>query len=106
MIYLSVNTDLLTRNIQELKETITRINRSAAAILPPEASASTVSEKAQLRGYCYAASVTEQASAPSDSAGTLPDGPECDPEADARSKTTSPANVQEFLNFLFGEESI
>ena len=91
---------------KELKETITRINRSAAAILPPEASASTVSEKAQLRGYCYAASVTEQASAPSDSAGTLPDGPECVPEADARSKTTSPANVQEFLNFLFGEESI
>ena len=31
---------------KKLKETITRINRSAAAILPPEGSASTVSEKA------------------------------------------------------------
>lgn len=55
---------------KSLKETITRIDRSAAAILPPEASASTVSEKAQLRDHCYAASVMEQASAPSDSAGT------------------------------------
>ena len=88
---------------KELRAAITRIDRSAAAILPPEASASTVSEKAQLRGYCYAASVTEQASASSDSDATLPDGPECDPEADARSKTTSPSDVQEFLNFLFGE---
>ena len=91
---------------KELKETITRIDRSAAAILPPEASASTVSEKAQLRDHCYAASVMEQALAPSDSAATLPDGPENIPGADAVSKTTSPANVQELLNFLFGEASI
>ena len=86
-----------------LKETITKINRSAAAILPPGASSSTVSEKAQLRDHCYATSVTEQASAPSDNAGTLPDGPENIPGADAASKTTPPSAMQEFLNFLFGE---
>ena len=91
---------------KELKETITRINRSAAAILPPEASASAASEKAQLRDHCYAASVTEQASAPSDSAGALPDGPENILRANAASKPTSPSAVQEFLNFLFGESSI
>ena len=28
------------------------------------------------------------------------------PETDAGSKPTSPSNVQELLNFLFGEESI
>ena len=91
---------------KELKETITRINRSAAAILPPEASASTVSEKAHLRDHCYAASVTEQASAPSDSAPPLPDDPENIPGTDAASKISSPSAVQEFLNFLFGESSI
>ena len=69
-------------------------------------------EKSQLRDYCYAASVTdetdvtEQASELSDCVAALPDSPEILPETDAGSKPTSPSNVQELLNFLFGEESI
>lgn len=92
--------------------TITRISRSAAAILPSEASTSVPTEKSQLRDYCYAASVTdetnvtEQASELSDCVAALPDSPEILPETDAGSKPTSPSNVQELLNFLFGEESI
>ena len=97
---------------KSLKGTITRISRSAAAILPSEASTSVPTEKSQLRDYCYAASVTdetnvtEQASELSDCVAALPDSPEILPETDAGSKPTSPSNVQELLNFLFGEESI
>lgn len=45
---------------KRLKETITRISRFAVAILPQEASVSTLSEKAQLKDYCYATSAAEQ----------------------------------------------
>ena len=45
---------------QKIEKTICRINQSVAGILPPDATATEVSEKTQLRSHCYAAAIGEQ----------------------------------------------
>jgi hypothetical protein len=86
----------------ELNRAVTRINHSASAILPPEASAS-LSEKSQLRDQCYAPSVKHETPAPPDGLPVQTDSPEASPETDASIKPTSPSTFQEMLTFLFWE---
>lgn len=90
------------RQQREMKQAITRINQSAAGILPAYASAS-ISEKAQLRDYCYAASVNETTPELSEDAATSSDSPKITTAPSAVSQNTSPADFQEMLRFLFGE---
>ena len=88
---------------REMKQVITRINQSAAGILPSYATASTMSEKAQLRDLCYAATVNEQAPALPEDDTASSDSPKMNPEAGVCQTKTSPADFQEMLSFLFGE---
>lgn len=87
----------------EMKQAITRINQSAAGILPPHATAAAMPEKAQLRNHCYAASVNETAPELSEDAATSSDNPKITTAPSAVSQNTSPADFQEMLRFLFGE---
>jgi hypothetical protein len=86
----------------EMNQALTRINHSASAILPPEASAS-LPEKTQLRDQCYAPSVKNEAPAPPDGFQVQTGSTKTSPETDASSAKTSPSTFQEMLTFLFGE---
>ena len=90
------------RHERELRSTITRIRRSAAAILPPGAIGSALSEKVQLRDECYAATVDKWAPALPDDVAASSDSSEIPPVTGA-CKETSLSSVREMLNFLFGE---
>lgn len=90
------------RHQREMKQAITRINQSAAGILPAYASAF-ISEKAQLRDCCYAASVNEKVSELSEDDAVPSDSPKCSSESNTFTPKTSPADFQEMLRFLFGE---
>jgi hypothetical protein len=85
-----------------MSQAVTRINHSASAILPPEASAS-LPEKTQLRDQCYAPSVKNEAPAPPDGFQVQTGSTKTSPETDASSAKTSPSTFQEMLTFLFGE---
>jgi len=108
-IELQAHLDGQNRHTAEMKHTITRINRSAAAILPEKeaaadhASNTILPEKVQLRDHSYTVQTVEQTPALSEKVPATTDNTD-NSAADAYSNKTSQSSIQEILTFLFGEK--
>lgn len=101
---LQAHLDGQNRHTAEMKHTITRINRSVSAILPEEGAAADhtsntiLPEKVQLRDHSYTVQTVEQTPALSSHVAATTDNTDAT-AADACSKKTSQASVQEILTF-------